>query len=148
MPVDDYYNALPGWHGGKYMDMPAEPQFAFGEGMSYTTYHMENLRFDTHTMICSLDITNKGPVDGTETVQVYFRDEVSSVMTPQKQLIAFQRVFLKAGEAKTVRIQLRYIDFALITADEKQTVEPGEFTLMAGSSSCDRDLLFTCFRLS
>ncbi len=143
-----YYNALPGWHGGKYMDMPAEPQFTFGEGMSYTTFEMDNLRFDTNTMLCSLEITNKGPVDGTETVQIYFRDEVSSVMTPRKQLIAFQRVFLKTGETKTVRIQLRYIDFALITADEKQTVEPGEFTLMAGSSSRDQDLLFTRFRLS
>ena len=145
--VPVYYNALPGWHGGKYMDMPAEPQFVFGEGMSYTTYQMENLRFNTQSMTCTLDVTNIGPVDGIETVQVYFRDEASSVMTPCKQLIAFQRVSLRAGETQTVRMQLKRGDFALVTADEQRIVEPGTFTLMAGSSSRDRDLMFTKFQL-
>jgi len=93
-------------------------------------------------------VTNIGPVDGTETIQVYFRDEVSSVMTPRKQLIAFQRVPLRSRETKSVRIQLKREDFSLIAADGQRVTEPGSFTLMAGNSSRDCDLLFISFQLS
>jgi beta-glucosidase len=86
-------------------------------------------------------------MDGTQIVQVYFRDEVSSVMTPVKRLIAFKRVCLSAGETKRVLIQLEREDFSLVTADEKRVVEPGEFTLMVGFSSKHEDLLTVSFRL-
>lgn len=139
LPV--YYNQLPGWHGGKYCDLPAEPLFAFGEGMSYTTFAFENLTFDKDTFKVQVDVTNTGDREGVETVQVYVHDVVSSVMTVGKKLVAFDKVTLAAGEKKTVSISLQKDDFALINANCEKVVEPGEFVVMAGKSSKDEDLL-------
>ena len=139
LPV--YYNQLPGWHGGKYCDLPAEPLFAFGEGMSYTTFAFENLTFDKDTFKVQVDVTNTGDREGVETVQVYVHDVVSSVMTVGKKLVAFDKVTLAAGEKKTVSISLLKDDFALINANCEKVVEPGEFVVMAGKSSKDEDLL-------
>jgi beta-glucosidase len=139
LPV--YYNSLPGWHGGKYMDLPETPLFAFGEGMSYTSFRYSNLRMDSENLTIKVDVTNIGGRDGFETVQVYFRDCVSSVMTPVKQLIGFQKIFLKAGETKIMNFAFRREDFSLVTPDERRVTEPGKFILMVGSSSKDSDLL-------
>lgn len=139
LPV--YYNSLPGWHGGKYIDLPAEPLYAFGEGMSYTNFQYANLQVDEKAIAVSVDVTNTGKRDGFETVQIYFRDCVSSVMTPNKQLIGFEKVFLKAKETKNVSFNFDRRDFSLVTPDERRVTEPGEFILMAGSSSKDSDLL-------
>lgn len=145
LPV--YYNHLPGWHGGKYMDLPETPLFAFGEGLSYTRYEYANLTFDETSFTAAVDVKNAGGTDGTETVQVYFRDLVSSILTPVKQLIAFERVFLKAGETKRVAFSLCKDDFSLVAPDEKRVVEPGDFVLMVGASSKDEDLLNVTFTL-
>ncbi len=139
LPV--YYNTLPGWHGGKYVDFPAEPLYAFGEGMGYAPFTWANLRFDPETFLAQVDVTNAGSVPGTEVVQVYMHDVVASVIRPVKQLIAFTRVDLAPGETKTVAIQLKRMDFSLVNRDEQRVVEPGEFVLMAGHSSKDADLL-------
>ena len=139
LPV--YYNQLPGWHGGKYCDLPAEPLFAFGEGMSYTTFAYENLTFDKDTYTVQVEVTNTGDREGVETVQVYINDVVSSVMTVGKKLVAFDKVTLAPGEKKTVSITLQKEDFALINANCETVVEPGEFVVMAGKSSKDEDLL-------
>lgn len=139
LPV--YYNQLPGWHGGKYCDLPAEPLFAFGEGMSYTAFSFENLTFDKETYKLQVDVTNTGDREGTETVQVYVHDVVSSVMTVGKKLVAFDKVTLAPGEKQTVSITLQAEDFALINANCETVVEPGEFVVMAGKSSKDEDLL-------
>lgn len=139
LPV--YYNQLPGWHGGKYCDLPAEPLFAFGEGMSYTTFTFENLTFDKDTLKVQVDVTNTGDREGVETVQIYIHDVVSSVMTVGKKLVAFAKVTLAAGEKKTVSISLQKDDFALINTNCEKVVEPGEFVVMAGKSSKDEDLL-------
>jgi beta-glucosidase len=139
LPV--YYNSLPGWRGGKYVDLPDTPLFAFGEGMSYTTFLYSNLRVDKENLTVKVDVENTGGRDGFETVQVYFRDCVSSVITPIKQLVGFQKIFLKAGETKAVSFALRREDFSLVTPDEHRVTEPGEFILMVGSSSKDSDLL-------
>ena len=139
LPV--YYNQLPGWHGGKYCDLPAEPLFAFGEGMSYTTFAFENLTFDKDTYKVQVDVTNTGAREGTETVQVYVHDVVSSVMTVGKKLVAFDKVTLAPGEKRTISIALQEEDFALINANCEMVVEPGEFVVMAGKSSKDEDLL-------
>lgn len=145
LPV--YYNSLPGWHGGKYMDLPAEPLFVFGEGLSYTKYVYANLAFDQKSFALHVDVTNDGAMDGIETVQVYFNDRVSSVLTPVKQLIAFERVALKAGETRRVSFALTKEDFSLVTPDERRVTEEGSFLLMVGSSSRDEDLLTTEFVL-
>ena len=145
LPV--YYNSLPGWHGGKYMDLPPEPLYVFGEGLSYTKYAYTNLAFDQKSFVLRVDVTNEGDMDGIETVQVYFNDRVSSVLTPVKQLIAFERVALKAGETRRVSFALTKEDFSLVTPDERRVTEEGSFLLMVGSSSRDEDLLKTEFVL-
>ena len=145
LPV--YYNSLPGWHGGKYMDLPEGPLYAFGEGISYTNFEYSNLRFDEKNLTVSVDVTNTGSRSGFETVQIYFRDCVSSVMTPDRQLIAFEKIFLDAKETQNVKLTLDCKDFSLVTPDERRVTEPGEFMIMVGSSSKDQDLLQAKFTL-
>lgn len=148
--VPVYYNALPGWHFGpnaRYCDLPVGPLYAFGEGLSYTAFAYDDLVFDADTLQARVTVTNTGSRAGRETVQVYFRDCVSSVLTPVKQLIAFRQVDLQPGETKTVSFQLNRMDFSLVNAQEQRVVEPGKFLLMAGHSSKDDDLLKTEFSL-
>ncbi len=145
LPV--YYNTLPGWHGGRYMDLPRTPVYVFGEGMGYAPFTYANLTFDAQSFVATVDVTNAGSITGTETVQVYMHDLVASVIRPVKQLIAFTRVELAPGETKTVRFQLKRDDFSLINREEKRVVEPGDFELFIGHSAKDDDLLMTRFTL-
>ena len=146
--VPVYYNQLPGWHGeGKYCDLPATPLFAFGEGLSYTTFAYDGLTFDPETMTARVRVANTGERAGRETVQAYFRDVVSSVLTPVKTLIAFAQVELAPGEASEVVFRLSREDFSLVNRSEQRVVEPGDFVLMAGHSSKDEDLLSVGFTL-
>ncbi len=135
-----YYNSLPGWHGDKYVDLPETPLFAFGEGVSYTTFAYSGLRVEPETLRVRVTLTNTGARAGSETAQVYLRDIVSSVITPVKRLVAFQKVSLAAGESKELVFQLKRDDFSLVRADEVRVVEPGAFTLFVGGSSRDVDL--------
>ena len=145
LPV--YYNQLSGWHGGKYCDLPAEPLFAFGEGLGYTTFAYDDLRFDLPTMTATVRVTNSGEQTGTETVQFYVKDLISSVMTPVKQLVAFGKVELAPGESKDFSVTLDKNALALVNAACQTVVEPGEFLLMAGHSSKDEDLLSLKFEV-
>ena len=145
LPV--YYNYLPGWHDGKYCDLPAEPLFAFGEGMGYSTFAYSNLTIDAQTLEAHVTVTNTGAVEGTETVQVYMNDLVSSVLTPVKQLIAFKKVTLAPGASVRVEFALDSKDFSLVNRKEQRVTEPGEFELMAGHSSKDCDLLKVKFEI-
>ena len=145
--VPVYYNSLPGWHGGKYCDLPEGPLWAFGEGMGYTSFAWEGAGFDPDTCVAAVTLTNTGDREGTENVQVYFRDLVSSVITPVKRLIAWQHVTLAPGERREVRFQLSRADFSLINAACRQVVEPGDFELYIGHSSREEDLLTVPFRL-
>ena len=138
LPV--YYNSLPGWHGGKYMDLPADPVYAFGEGIGYAPFAYTNLAFDPETFIVTVDVTNQGDVPGTEVVQVYMHDVVGSVIRPVKQLIAFTRADIQPGETAHVAIQLKKEDFCLVNREEQYVVEPGEFELFVGHSSRNADL--------
>ncbi len=145
LPV--YYNQLPGWHGGKYMDMPAEPLYPFGYGLSYTLWQYSNLRLSSTEcgaqgkVDVMVDLKNAGTVDGHEVVQLYVRDDVSSVVTPVKQLKGFQKVFVKAGETMTVTIPLDISALCVIHEDGTETIEPGTFTIMVGPDSRDKVLL-------
>ena len=130
-----------------YCDVPLEPLYVFGEGMGYSKFACSNLKFDAKTLHASVDVTNEGDMAGVETVQVYFNDVVSSVITPVKQLIAFKQVTLEPGETKTVEFELKHEDFSLVNRQEKRVTEPGEFVLMIGHSSMDCDLLKVSFEL-
>ncbi len=146
--VPVYYNQLVGWHAKRYCDLPVEPVYAFGEGLGYAPFTYANLAVDAEALTVAVDVTNAGEVDGTETVQVYLNDAVASVMRPVKQLIAFARVELAPGETKRVEVQLKRDDFALVNRAEERVVEPGLFTIFAGHSSKDADLLKTTLTLA
>lgn len=147
LPV--YYNQLPGWHSQKYMDLPAEPLYSFGYGMSYTRYRYSNLQLSQSvcspmdTVIISVDVTNAGERDGIETVQLYVNDLVSSIVTPVKELKGFVRLKINMGETKTAKIPLSITDLALVDQNQSYLVEPGEFQIMVGPDSRDAVLLKT-----
>ena len=88
-------------------------------------------------MTVSVAVTNTGSRAGDEVVQVYLRDEVSSVTRPVKELVGFERVTLQPGETRTVEIDVRPDAFMLWNRDMQRVVEPGEFTIMAGPNSQD-----------
>lgn len=139
LPV--YYNQLPGWHGGKYMDMPAEPLYSFGYGLSYTSFRYSNLRLSKSlcdaddTITVTVDVENTGGCDGDETVQLYVRDVVSSVMTPVMSLKGFKKVRICAGCRETVTIPLKIAELYIVDDKENCLVEPGEFEIMVGPDS-------------
>ena len=138
LPV--YYNQLPGWHSCSYVDLPAEPLFAFGEGLSYTAFEYDNIHFNLDNYQLSFELKNVGNRKGKEIVQVYFKDVISSLLTPVKQLIAFKKIELDVGETKKITIELERESFSFVNQDCKRVVESGEFELMVGSSSKDEDL--------
>ena len=96
----------------------------------------------------SIRITNEGPFDGAEVVQLYIRDEYASVTRPVKELKAFKRIFLKNGESTDVTFQITPEMLQCFGADNEWTVEPGDFTIMVGSSSSDEDLQQLSLRIN
>ncbi|MGD1993436.1 MAG: glycoside hydrolase family 3 N-terminal domain-containing protein [Anaerolineae bacterium] len=143
-----YYNLIPGWHGEpRYVDMPREPLFPFGYGLSYTRFAYSNLRLSAGTLAegetlqVRVDVENTGDRAGVEIVQLYVNDLFSSVTTPVKELKGFTRVELAPGERKTVDLEVHYNQLALVNAALETVVEPGTFEVMVGSSSRDEDLL-------
>ena len=133
--------------GKGYCDLPDTPLYAFGEGMGYSAFAYDGLTFDEKTLEAGVNVTNTGRMAGTETVQAYFRDVVSSVLTPVRQLIAFRQVTLAPGETARVTFHFARGDFSLVNRREQRVTEPGEFVLMIGHSSRDEDLLKASFRL-
>jgi beta-glucosidase len=144
-----YYNQLPGWHGNSYVEMTAEPLFAFGFGLSYNYYKYSELKISSSKLTAddkltvSVKVHNTGSYEGTEIVQLYANDVYSSVTTPVKELKGFNRVALKPGESKIAEITIPVSEFSLVDRNNKIIVEPGEFEIMIGSSSRDEDLLRT-----
>lgn len=135
LPV--YYNKKPPLPHD-YVEMSARPLYPFGYGLSYTTFEYDNLNIeeigDTKYQI-TLDVTNTGQRDGDEVVQLYIHDEYASTAQPLKQLKRFQRIFIPKGETRKVTFHLEAEDLSIINADMKSVVEPGDFTIMIGSSS-------------
>ena len=133
-----HYNRLPG-AAGSYLGTVAGPLYAFGHGLSYTDFAYTNLQYAMNEtgVAVSVDVENTGAYDGDEVVQIYVKDVVSSVVTPEKSLKAFKRVHIKKEEKITVDLFVPYKWLALIDKDFKRVAEKGEFILMAGASSED-----------
>jgi beta-glucosidase len=136
LPV--YYGRKPTSFRG-YLDMARGPLFAFGHGLSYTTFKLENLRVSPETIAptgeaaVSVDVVNTGPRKGDEVVQLYIRDKVSSVTRPQRELRGFERVTLEPGERRSVRFRLGPEALRLTDEHMKRVVEPGTFDVLVGS---------------
>lgn len=124
-----------------YLDVDNEPLYPFGYGLSYTTFQYSDIALSASAMgqdgsiTAAVTVTNTGKRDGAEVVQLYIRDLVGSITRPVKELKGFEKIFLKAGESKTVTFKitpelLRFYDY-----DLKQVAEPGDFDVMIGGDS-------------
>jgi beta-glucosidase len=126
---------------GPYIDEPAEPLFCFGHGLSYTTFEYRDPRVTSGStsqpVLLSVTVANTGPRPGVEVVQVYARDEVTSVGQPERRLVAFARVALDAGEAKLVTFDIPAGRLGFTGRDGRFVVEPGAVTFLVGASSQD-----------
>ena len=148
------YNHKPSAYFHKYADEKKTPLYPFGYGLSYTNYKYstpllsDNTLTKENTILVTTEIKNTGEVDGEEVAQLYIRDNVSSVTRPVKELKGYQRVFLKAGETKTVEFTLGAESFAFYDINMNYVVEPGTFTIMTGSSSNNKDLKKTILTIN
>jgi len=128
------------WHDTKNI----APLFAFGHGLSYTTFQYEKVQVDKSKLDrndivkLSFNLSNTGKVAGSEAVQVYVTQKKASVMRPAKELKGFDKVKLQAGESKLVQIDLPVKDWGFYDESSKQwKVEPGQFLIQVGASSRD-----------
>ena len=133
-----------------YLDYGAYPLFPFGYGLSYTQFAYSGIALDKTTygkddeITVTLTLSNTGKCDGTEVVQVYVRDLVGSITRPVKELKAFDRVALKAGESKNLEFRIPVSDLAFYGLDGVKKVEPGDFQLwVAGDSASGDPVSFT-----
>ena len=145
-PTDDFGN----WYS-RYRDIPNDPLYPFGFGLSYTTYKYSDLRLSSNTISktdklnVKITVSNTGKVDGEEVVQLYIRDITASIVRPVKELKAFQKIFLKAGETKELSFTLTGKDLSFYDADGNIKLEAGAFRIFVGSNS--RDVLEQNFTL-
>jgi len=127
----------------KYLDSPSTPLFAFGHGLSYTTFSYQNLQLGTSrigphdALDVSFEVMNTGGRAGDEVVQLYLRDAVASITRPVKQLRRFERIHLKPGESRQMQFKLGPDDLAFPGSELRPVVEPGTFTVMVGGNSTD-----------
>jgi len=124
-----------------YLDLPSTPAYAFGFGLSYTTFAYSAPQLSTERLASTqslnvrVTVTNTGQRAGDEIVQLYLRDDVASVARPVRRLRGFRKVHLAPGEARIVEFTLGPEDFALLDDDLLPVVEAGTFTLFVGGSS-------------
>jgi beta-glucosidase len=135
-PFEDYAMA-----GRTYRYFQGEPLFPFGHGLSYTTFKLGNLRLDQTELEAggqiqlSADITNTGPRDGDEVVQLYVSDHRTTAPRPLKELKGFKRIHLKTGETRTVTFTLYANQLGFYNQAGQYILEPGEVELLVGASS-------------
>lgn len=116
-----------------------DPLFAFGYGLSYTTFNYSNLKLSTDTLkgnqklSVSISVSNTGKVDGKHTVELYSKDLYASISPNNKRLRAFKKIELKAGETKVVNFIIDKNDLAFVNAQLKTITEPGDFEIMIGN---------------
>jgi beta-glucosidase len=122
------------------------PLYAFGYGLSYTSFEFKNLKLGKDTIslnentIASIEVTNTGKVAGDEVVQLYVTDNYASVARYIKILKNFSRIHLGPGETQKVEFPIGFNELSLLDTDFKKVVEPGDFTIFIGSSSRKDDL--------
>ncbi|HKK11183.1 MAG TPA: glycoside hydrolase family 3 C-terminal domain-containing protein, partial [Flavobacteriaceae bacterium] len=124
-----------------YIDSPNSPLFAFGHGLSYTTFEYNNFKLLSNsisfsdTLTATATVTNTGDYDGYEIAQLYVHDKVGSVTRPVKELKGFEKIFLKKGESKTVSFTISADDLKFYNSEMVYGVEPGEFEIAIAPSS-------------
>lgn len=135
---DDNHN-----YNSSYLDESIFPKYAFGYGLSYTSFAYSNLHVSAATInrneqiVASVSVTNTGKYEGEEIVQLYLRDKVGSIARPVKELKDFRKVLLKAGETKTIKFIIDNEKLSFYNQNLEWVSEPGDFELMIGASSED-----------
>ena len=147
-----YYNHLntgrpnPQWFTKfttNYLDVPNDPLFPFGYGLSYTTFEYSPMTLSSDAMTtsgkitASVNVTNTGAVEGTEVVQFYIRDMVGSIARPVQELKGFERISLKPGESRNVNFTIDAELLKFYNKDLEYVCEPGQFEAMIGPNSRD-----------
>ena len=134
--AEDHYTS-------KYLDIPNEPLYPFGYGLSYTEFKYSGMTLSKmslkgdETLVASVDVTNAGKRDGEETVQLYIGDPVASISRPLKELKGFQKISLKPGETQTVSFEIGTDLLKFYNSDLEYVWEPGRFNIFIGTSSAD-----------
>lgn len=155
-----YYNQTPTGrpptnekYTSKYLDVPVAPLYAFGHGLSYTTFRLSNLRLGAQRIApsgsvdVSVDVENTGRRQGDEVVQIYIRDLVASRVRPVKELKGFQRVTLQPNERRTLTFKLTREELGFYNTAMQHVVEPGQFKVFAARSSADPETLEATFEV-
>jgi beta-glucosidase len=138
--LPDFYNHKPSANR-TYAFSTRKPLFAFGYGLSYTTFKFDNLRVEPAQILVggtakvSVDVSNTGSREGDEVPQLYVHQKIASVTRPVMQLEGFQRISLKPGEKKTVEFRITPDALSMLNIDMHKVVEPGVFDIMVGPSS-------------
>ncbi|NEG90392.1 glycoside hydrolase family 3 N-terminal domain-containing protein [Bifidobacterium aerophilum] len=158
LPV--YYNQIRGQHGDRYADLTQDPAFAFGEGEGYATFAYgeptitggatgDDGAFSVgDTVHAEITLTNTGERAGTEVVQAYVSDVVTSYSWTDRELKAFRRVTLEPGQSATVTFDIPVSDCTIVDPDARRIVEPGDFELLIGHSSRRDDLKTVTFAVA
>ena len=157
-----YYNslntgrpALGKWvFESKYRDLQIEPAYAFGYGLSYTTFEYTELKLSKDKMsqdpddyiLVSVDVQNTGDRAGEEVVQLYIRDMIGSRARPMKELKGFDKIMLAPGEKKTVEFTLKNSGLAFTDWNMKKVTEPGDFSVMISKNAAE-PVLFASFKV-
>lgn len=137
------YNHKPTGRGDDYENLTGLPLFPFGYGLSYTSFEYSNLIIEKpitkkgDRINISFVVTNTGKLAGDEVAQLYLRDQIASVARPVQALKGFERIHLAAGASKTIKLTLHSEDFEMLNEKMETVIEPGDFTIMIGSSSRD-----------
>ena len=139
IPIEAWQSSL--GNNSHYLDAGYEPQFPFGFGLSYTTFSYDNLKIEKKTLkndeklTVSAVITNTGNSTGTETVQLYVRDMVGSIVRPIRELKDFQQIELKPQESKTIEFSIPVSELAFYNDRMELKVEPGDFKFWIASNA-------------
>lgn len=141
--IPAYYNYKPSARRGYNLGYDVSPLFAFGHGLSYTTFNFSAPKMSSGvmktngTVTVSVEVKNTGSRRGAETVQMYIRDDFSSVPRPVKELKGFKKVWLDPGQSQTVEFVIDKESLSFFDKNMKWGVEKGAFTVMVGANSQD-----------
>ena len=139
--IPAFYNYKPSARRGYNLGFNISPLFAFGHGLSYTTFEYSNLKLSSSSMknngtvTLTVDVRNTGNRRGAEVVQLYIRDDYSTITRPVKELKGFRKVWLEPGQSQTVTFVITPEMLSFYDVNMNWIVEPGDFTLMIGSAS-------------
>ncbi|MEO5944917.1 MAG: glycoside hydrolase family 3 N-terminal domain-containing protein [Ferruginibacter sp.] len=136
----------------RYRDIPRDPLYPFGFGLSYTTFSYSDLKLNKsiikigEPLTATVTIKNTGSREGEEIIQLYIRDITASIVRPVKELKGFTKIMLKAGESRTINIPVTPTDLSFYDGDGNLKLEPGKFSVFVGTNS--RDVMQQDFEVS